>query len=132
VGAEAPQFGCGVAEDLRQSAERSPAQEKSDEDGLMRWSRLEVRKCDAEDTTREQSKRRPPVAFHQRRSCSTAVGHVREPAEKPVAMMMVADHVMPIFVGLCSSLQSSERKHTDCGRRGQHEDCSAHCETPVG
>jgi hypothetical protein len=81
----------------------------------------------------EQSKSRSPVAFHQRRSCSMAAEDVREPADKPVAMIavVVSDHMMPIFVGLCGGLQSSERKHTDGSRRGEHEDCSAHCETPV-
>jgi hypothetical protein len=82
----------------------------------------------------EQSKSRSPVALHQRGSCTMAAEHVRKPAEKPVAMIavVVTDHMMAIFVGLCGGLQSSERKHTDGSRRGEHEDCSAHCETPVG
>jgi hypothetical protein len=45
--------------------------------------------------------------------------------------LVVTDHMMPVFVGLCGSLQSSERKHAYSGRRSQHEDCSAHLTTPV-
>jgi len=94
-------------------------------DGFV-WNQESVAEGHDEGAARAAA---PSSHFYQRRSCSTAVKDVREPAEKLVAMIavVVPDHMMTIFVSLRASLQSSERKHTDSSRRGQHEDCSAHC-----
>jgi hypothetical protein len=72
------------------------------------------------DATRGTA-RAPPLVrslSHHRRSCSAAVEHVRDPPEKPVAMIavVVTDHLMPIFVSLRCSLQSSECEHANSGR----------------
>jgi hypothetical protein len=47
-----------------------------------------------------------------------------------VVAVVVTDFMVPIFVGLCGTLQASERKHTDNDRTGEREDCPAHCEPP--
>jgi hypothetical protein len=56
------------------------------------------------------------------------VALVREPAEIAVVMVavVVTDLMMPIFVSLRGTLQSSECKDTDGGRRSEREDCLAH------
>jgi hypothetical protein len=86
--------------------------------------------CGTVARTRGAERAPPP-----RRSSSTTimiavVAIVREPAKIPVVMVavVITDLMMPIFVGLCGSLQSSECKHTDGGRGGQGEDCPAHGE----